>query len=77
MNEKDFIAAESNLNFFPMPSQVLKENGSEIKDIVMTLPEPTIQARKQRKFTLFWPKKRIEEKPVEVAAKPSVEIVSI
>ncbi len=66
---------ESN-NLFPLPSQFLKENGGEIKDVVMAIPEPTIQARKQRKFPLFWQKKKIESSPVQAEIKPTVEIVS-
>jgi hypothetical protein len=42
----------------------------------MALSEPTIQARKQRKFTMFWHKKKIDVNPQQAGIKPSVEIVS-
>ena len=85
-NEKDWLTEFDNVsnanatnpnNLFPIPPQFLKENGAEIKDVVMALPEPTIQARKQRKFTMFWHKKKIDAKLEESVNKPSVEIVSL
>ena len=83
-DEKDLLTelTETKINannLIPIPSQFLKENGAEVKDVVMALPEPepTIQARKQRKFTMFWQKKKIHVKPPQAEIKPSVEIVSV